>query len=149
MFTQLTPWAARTARPGQFEFELPAWVDRMFAPEDAWWPNREAFIPRTDLIETAGRYEVTVELPGMKPEDVQVEFQEGHLVIHGTKREEKEEKDKTFHRVERRFGEFRRVVPMPGPVNEGMVTARYENGVLRVAVPKTDAVIPKKIEVKG
>jgi HSP20 family protein len=150
MFRTMTPWGARAARPmGQFEFELPAWVDRMLAPDDAWWATKDGFIPRTDVIETAGRYDVTVELPGLKPEDVQVEFQEGHLVIHGTKKEEKEKQDQTFHRVERRYGEFRRVLPMPGPVDEGMVTAQFKDGVLIVAVPKAEAAIARKIEVKG
>lgn len=152
MFGTMTPWGVRTARPfGQFDFELPAWVDRMLGPDDAWWPTKEMFVPRADMIETAGRYEVTVELPGMKAEDVDVEFQDGRLVIHGVKREEKEEtdgKEKTLHRVERRYGEFRRVLPMPGPVDEGMVTARFQNGILTVAVPKAEAVLAKKIEIK-
>jgi HSP20 family protein len=121
----------------------------MFGPEEAWWPANEAFAPRTDLIETAGRYEVTVELPGMKAEDVTVEFDEGRLVIQGHKQEEKDMKEKKFHRVERRFGEFRRVLPMPGPVNETLVTARFADGVLTVAVPKAETAMARKIEIKG
>jgi HSP20 family protein len=121
----------------------------MFGPEEAWWPVAEGFAPRTDLIETAGRYEVTVELPGMKAEDVTVEFEDGRLVIHGEKQEEQEVKEKKYHRVERRFGEFRRVLPMPGPVNEALVTARFADGVLTVAVPKADAAVARKIEIKG
>lgn len=149
MFATLTPRTARTARPGQFEIGLPAWVDRMFGPEEAWWPVTEAFVPRTDLIETAGRYEVTVELPGMKAEDVTVEFEEGRLVIQGHKQEEKEVKEKKYHRIERRFGEFRRVLPMPGPVNETLVAARFADGVLTVAVPKAETAMARKIEIKG
>jgi HSP20 family protein len=149
MLRTLTPWSPRAARSlGPIEFELPAFLDRMFGA-DEMWPQQDVFVPRTDVVETAGRYDVSVELPGMKPEDVQVEFQNGHLVIHGQKQEETEEKERSFHRVERRFGAFRRVLPMPGPVNEGQVTAQFKDGVLTVAVPKAEASIAKKIEIKA
>jgi len=124
-------------------------MDRMFGPEEEWLPMKDAFLPTTDIVETAGRYDITVELPGMKPEDVQVEIDQGRLMIHGAKQEERKEADKTYHRVERRFGQFRRVLPLPGPVDEGLVTARFENGVLRIAVPKAETARAKRIEVKA
>lgn len=148
MFTTLTPWGARTARP-MTTFELPAWVDRMMGPDDEWWPMKDAFLPKADLVETAGRYDVTVELPGLKPADVKVEIENGNLIVHGKKEEEKKEEGKTFHRVERRFGEFRRVLPLPGPVNEEMVTAQFKDGLLQIAVPKAETVRTKRIEVKA
>ena len=149
MFRTLTPWTARAARPfGKFEMELPAWVDRMFGPEEEWWPTGEAFTPRTDLVETPQAMEVTVELPGMKPEDVKVEVLEGRLTIHGEKKEEKEETGKTFHRVERRYGEFRRILPLPATIDAEKVVAEFKDGVLKVTVPKVPAAQPKTIEVK-
>lgn len=150
MFATLTPWGPRAVRPGNtLEFELPTIFDKMFGAEEAWWPHKDGFLPQTDIIETAGRYEVTVELPGMKTEDVHVEVQEGKLLIYGVKQDQKEEKGKTFHRVERRYGEFRRLLPLPGPVDEGMVTAQFKDGVLTVAVPKLETARTKTIEVKG
>ena len=150
MFATLTPWGPRAIRPGNtLEFELPTIFDKMFGAEEEWWPHKDGFLPRTDVIETAGRYDVTVELPGMKPEEVQVEVQEGKLLIHGVKKDQNEEKGKTFHRVERRFGEFRRVLPLPGPVNEAQVTAQFKDGVLTVAVPKATTAATKRIEVKS
>lgn len=149
MFTTLTPWGTRTARPTNM-FELPAWVDRMMGPEDDWWPVKEGgFLPKADLVETAGRYDVTIELPGLQPADVKVEIENGNLIVHGTKQEEKKEEGKTFHRTERRFGEFRRMLPLPGPVNEEMVTAQFKDGLLRIAVPKAETVRAKRIEVKA
>jgi HSP20 family protein len=85
----------------------------------------------------------------MKPEEFNVELHHGELWISGEKKEEKEEKGKTYHRVERRFGEFRRGFRLPLPVNEEKVTAEYKEGILRVAVPKIAAAMPKRVEVKA
>jgi HSP20 family protein len=105
------------------------------------------FVPRTNFAETEGEYEVTVDLPGLKPEEVTVEVKDGNLWISGKREEEKEEKGKTYHRVERRYGEFRRVLTLPGPVDREKVVAKFENGVLRIAVPKKEEAKPKRIEV--
>jgi HSP20 family protein len=77
-----------------------------------------------------------------------VEMKEGSLWISGEKKEEKEEKGKTFHRVERRAGMFRRVLPLPAEVAEGQAEARFIDGVLKITLPKTEKVAPKQIEVK-
>ena len=63
-------------------------------------------------------------------------------------KEEKEEKGKTYHRMERHYGQFRRVLPLPGPVAEDQIRAEYHDGVVTVQVPKTEEARPRKIEVK-
>jgi HSP20 family protein len=100
------------------------------------------------VAETDAALEVTVELPGMKPDDFKVEVHNGNLWITGEKKEEKEEKGKTFHRYERHFGAFRRIVPLPTTVKAEKVDAIYRDGVLKVALPKTEEVKPKAIPVK-
>ena len=151
MVRSMVPWGTRLPQPRLFESfgsELENWMDRMFG--DGNWPARlEAFTPRTNLSETENAFELTVELPGMKPEEFNVEFKEGVLWVTGEKREEKEEKEQTFHRIERHYGEFRRGIPLTSKVNEEAIEAHFENGVLRVTVPKAEAVKPRKIEVKG
>jgi HSP20 family protein len=121
-------------------------LERFFEEGDGWMFGH-AFAPPVDVAETEGGFEVTVELPGMKPEDVKVEMLEGRLYISGEKKEELEEKGKTFHRVERRRGEFRRVMPLPANVDEGKVVAKFDNGVLKVTVAKTEEAKPKHIAV--
>jgi HSP20 family protein len=120
-----------------------------FFGEEGWNGGIEKFIPRSNLAETEKGFEITVELPGMKPEEFNIEFRNGELWITGEKKEEKEEKGKTFHRVERHFGEFRRVFTLPAAVNEEMVEANYKEGVLHVTVPKAEEAKPKRIAVKG
>jgi HSP20 family protein len=139
----MTPWATR----GRAFPDLPLWLDRMFGDDEGF--AKEAFVPAADVIETAGRFDVTLELPGLKPEDVDVEIEQGQLMIHGVKRDEKEEKGQTFHRIERRTGEFRRHLPLPGGVDEANVMARFDNGVLRITLPKTETAKKKAIEIKA
>jgi HSP20 family protein len=84
----------------------------------------------------------------MKSEDVKVELHDRVLSISGEKKEEKEEQGKTFHRVERRSGSFRRAFTLPMEIEAGGVDAKFTDGVLHVTLPKTEKTAPKKIEVK-
>lgn len=120
-----------------------------FVTEDAGWLTEVPyFVPTADVVETKNAFEIKVDLPGMKPEEVHVEMKEGNLWITGTRNEEKEEKGKTFHRVERRHGEFRRVMALPD-VDGDKVAANYDNGVLKITAPKKEAAKSKHIEVKA
>jgi HSP20 family protein len=119
-----------------------------FGSDEPMWGNGHEFMPQTNLVETEDAIEVTVELPGVKPEDFHVELREGDLWITGKKEEEHEEKGKTFHRVERSFGEFRRVFNLPAAVNAEAIDAEFRDGVLKVMIPKREEVKPKTINVK-
>ncbi len=121
-------------------------MNRFFGPEGFWTGGD--FVPKTNVAETETEYEVTVDLPGLKPEDFTVELKNGELWIIGERKEEKEQRGKTFHRVERHCGEFRRIVPFPTAVAEDKVTAQYTEGVLKVTVPKTEELKPRHIAVK-
>jgi len=106
------------------------------------------FAPRMNLAETDQAFEVTVDLPGMKPEDFSVELKEGQLWITGERRQETEEKGKTYHRVERQYGRFQRVIPLPAAVNPEKIEAQYKDGVLHITLPKDETAQPKRIPVK-
>ena len=118
-------------------------MERFFGNEEEWALTR--FTPALNLSETENDYEVTVELPGMEREQVNVEIEEGNLRISGEKHEEKEEQDKAFHRIERRHGEFRRMVHLPGMVKEDKVEAKFTDGVLTVTIPKSEEAKPKTL----
>jgi len=134
---------------GRWENEMANLMDRFFGAEERWGDGPREFNPRTDFAETDDAYEVSVELPGMKAEDFNVEFRDGGLWVSGERKEMTEEKGKTFHRVERHFGHFQRMIPLPGAVDEDNVDATYKDGVLTVRVPKTEAAKPKQISVKS
>lgn len=107
------------------------------------------FVPSVDLVEGENEFTVTVDLPGLKPEEVKVEFKGGSLWITGERKEEKEEKEKTYHHIERRYGQFRRVLPLPSSVKEGEIEAKFTDGTLKVSVPKVEEAKAKLIEVKS
>jgi HSP20 family protein len=111
--------------------------------------NGRDFVPTLNVAESDNAYEVTVDLPGVKPEDVSVELHENQVTISGKREVEHEETGRTFHRIECRSGEFRRVVALPVPVDETKISADYHQGVLKVVLPKSEKVKPTRITVKS
>ena len=109
----------------------------------------EMWNPSLDLSETDKEILITMDAPGMKPEEIEIEVSGGTARIHGEHKEEKEEKGRTFHRMERPTGSFARIVELPCDVKEDMVAAEYKDGVLRVTLPKSEAAKPHKVTVKA
>jgi len=106
------------------------------------------WIPIVDISETESAYVIKAELPDVKKEDVKVTVHEGVLTIQGERKQEKEEKGKKFHRVERSYGTFLRTFAVPLDAEENKVAADFKDGILRVHLPKTEKPRPKAIEVK-
>jgi HSP20 family protein len=106
------------------------------------------FFPDVDVIERADRYVIRAELPGVKPDEVEVSCTEENLVIKGEKAEESVEEGDTYYTSERSFGEFERTIPLPKGVDFDRLEARFENGVLEIVAPKSEDVRPRRIEVK-
>ena len=150
MLRSMIPWTERfPATFSRFENEMERLMDRFFRSDDEWLPSTRRYLPRVDMIEGEDGFEVKVDLPGMKAEDVHVDLKGGSLWITGEKHEEHEEEGKTYHRLERRHGEFQRVLPLPTNVDEERIEAKFDNGVLTIVVPKTEEARPKHIEVKS
>ncbi len=149
--TTLVPTRTRFPRPfARRENELQRFWDpfeRFFNQED-WEMMSQEVLPRANVAETGEMFEITVELPGMTAKDVVVEFQNGALWISGEKKEEKEQKDKMFHRIERTYGKFNRKIDLPAMVKEAEINAEFENGVLKIVVPKSEELKPKHIKIK-
>ncbi len=112
------------------------------------WPAGE-LRPSLDVSETDDAIQIHVDLPGMKPEDVNVEVRGNMLQITGERKEEREEKGKTWHRTERRVGKFSRALSLPCDVQEKNVNAEYANGVLNITLPKAEKAKTQKITVKA
>lgn len=101
-----------------------------------------------DLSETDDAVEAKLDLPGFNPDDIHLEVHGDRLTVKGERSEEKEEKDKTWHRTERRTGSFSRLIPLPCLVNEEQVQADYHDGVLTIHLPKRAEARGRKIPVK-
>ena len=104
--------------------------------------------PSVDISETDTEYLIKAELPEVKKEDVKVTVENGVLTIQGERRQEKEEKGKKFHRIERAYGSFVRSFSIPDYVDDGKVTAEFKEGILNLHLPKSEKAKPKAIEVK-
>jgi HSP20 family protein len=104
--------------------------------------------PAVDVQETDGEYLIKADLPDVKKEDVRVELQDGMLCLRGERRQEKEEKGKRFHRIERAYGQFERRLALPSEVDPQKVAAAFKDGVLNVHLPKSASAKPNTIAVK-
>ena len=106
------------------------------------------WMPALDVSETDEAIEVTAELPGVKPEDVDVNLSEELLTIRGEKRAEKEETKRDYHRIERSYGSFTRTVKLPASVNAEKVEATFKDGVLTIVLPKREEARTRKVKVE-
>jgi HSP20 family protein len=104
--------------------------------------------PGMDLYQTDEAVVIKMGLPGVEPGDIQVSVTYGVLTVRGEVKEEKEEKEKTYHLRERRFGSFSRSVKLPSNVNVEKSDAQFENGVLTLTLPKAEEAKPRTIAVK-
>lgn len=104
--------------------------------------------PFVDIQETDKEYLIKAELPEVKKDDVKVTIKDGVLSLEGERHQEKEEKDKKFHRVERSYGKFVRSFSMPEDADEKSVKADFKEGVLNVHLAKSEAAKPKAVEIK-
>ncbi len=104
--------------------------------------------PALDAFEDKDKYTVSIEVPGLKKEDLNVTVHDGVLTISGERKTEKDVKEGTVHRTERYYGKFSRSVSLPAAVRADKVSAAYKDGVLTVEVPKAEEAKPKTIEVK-
>lgn len=148
MRRSMIPWSEKLPRSLEgFSREMENLFERFFGGEGG--VLSQAPQPSMNLAETDDAYEVTMELPGLKPDDVRVEYQSEGLVVSGERKEEQQQEGKTFLRVERPYGSFRRVISLPGAVNEETIDAEFQDGILRIRLPKTEQQKARQIRIRG
>lgn len=99
------------------------------------------------MYEKENKYVIKTELPGMKEEDVDISVAGDRLNIKGEKKAESEVKEEEYYRSERSYGSFFRSIDLPSDADTDKIEANYENGVLEISIPKTEAVKTKKVSV--
>jgi HSP20 family protein len=105
------------------------------------------WIPAMDLVERDDHFVLRVDLPGLSESDVNVELQDNVLTISGERKQEHERKADGYYRLERAFGSFSRSLTLPEGVDPDSVTAKFENGVLEVSVPKPEERKPRRVAI--
>ena len=105
--------------------------------------------PAVDIKEEDDRYLLHADIPGVKPEDIEIAMDNGVLTIKGERRQESEEEKENYTRIERSYGLFYRRFSLPDDTDPEKITATGKDGVLEVVIPKSEAVKPRKIQVQG
>ena len=149
---KLVPWRrSDLAKPWpSLRNEMNRLFDDFFTQDFMPQPFRSMgeWAPALDISETDEAVVVKAELPGLEANDVEVTLQDNVLTIKGEKKEEKEEKSKNFHRVERSYGQFERSFRLPTAVKGDKVEAAFKNGVLTVELPKAEEAKAKSVKIK-
>ena len=125
-------------------------MDRLF---DFSFPSRDSGLlsgwsPALDVYDDKDAYQVSVELPGMKKDEIDISMHDGVLTVSGERKHERENKEGQTFRSERYFGKFQRSITLPSGVDMNKVTASYKDGVLLIHLPKAEEAKPRQIEVK-
>jgi len=108
----------------------------------------QGWAPAVNIYEDENQIEVTAELPGLEEKDINVNIENNVLTIKGEKKIEREEKKGSYHLVETSYGSFSRSFTLPGTVDQEKIEANYQNGVLKIGLPKKEETKPKSISVK-
>lgn len=131
-------------------FALQNQINRVFGdlfPNPNGKEDTRLWSPAVDVHESNDAFTIEVELPGMKKEDVILNYQDGTLAISGERKQEKETAEKNVHRVERVYGKFSRSFHFPTPVDGNAIRASFSDGLLTVDIPKADEAKPRQIEI--
>jgi HSP20 family protein len=141
----LMPWTSMTSTK---EMER-LWNRLLEGKLEEEYSAAAEWAPSMDVSETKDSLIVKVEVPGMDSKDIQISLQENLLTIKGEKRQEQEEKDEHYHRVERTYGMFARSVRLPVTVDASKVAASFKNGLLTITLPKTPTSKGTTIPIKA
>ena len=130
-------------------------INRLFADSKSREGNEEkgfvkesSWMPVVDISENEKEFIVKAELPGMEQKDIEISLEENRLTIQGERKVEKEEEGENYLRREMTCGSFYRAFNITTSVDDEKITASYENGILKISLPKVEKAKPKKIEIK-
>lgn len=136
--------------PYEFRSDMNRMIEDFFQDPFSMTPFRrmgelqEGFSPSMDVSESEKEIRITADLPGMDEKDINITLENGVISISGEKKIEREEKERSFHKVERSYGAFRRSIELPGEVDFDKVEATFKKGVLEIIIPKPEKVISNK-----
>jgi HSP20 family protein len=118
---------------------------RRMADEDR---VRGSWSPAVNILEKQDTIHITADLPGMKPEDVEVTVDNGVLTVRGERRFEEASEGESYHRIERVYGVFERTFTLPNSIDTGKIEAKFTNGEMEIVLPKREESKPRSVQVK-
>ena len=121
---------------------------RLFGDSNLVWPER-TYWPAINIAEKEDAVLVTAEVPGCKPEDIEISVHGNTMSISGEKKEKTEEKKKDYYHMESRYGSFRRELILPAEVDAERIEAKCQEGVQTITLPKAEKAKAKKIKIQS
>ena len=127
-------------------------MNRLFEDANRNWKSDEpasttTWSPAVDIFETESEIVVKAEVPGMDRKDITLNLENNVLTLKGERRFLKEAKEENYHRIERSYGGFSRAFSIPATVDEEKIRADYQDGVLKIVLPKKEQLRPKQIKI--
>ena len=122
--------------------------DRLFDVFATDWLSTSSWVPPVEVEETDENIRFVLEVPGIRPEDISVTVERNILTVSGEKKTERSAEDAKCHLTERRYGRFTRRFQLPARVDTDAVTARHENGLLTITLPKVPSARPRQIRIE-
>ena len=128
--------------------ELNDLFGRFFGESNLVWPER-TYWPAINIADHEDAVVVTAEVPGCKPDDIEISVHGNTMSISGEKKEKTEEKKKDYYHMESRYGNFRRELILPAEVDADKIDAKCEAGILTITLPKSEKAKSRKIKIQG
>ena len=130
-------------------FGLRREIDRLFEDTFGRGDSANTWTPAVDVRESDKELRLEVEVPGIRPDDVEITTENGVLTVRGEKRSARKEGDENnrYHMIERSYGSFIRSFQLPQGLDESAIEASYDDGILSIHIPKTALPQPRKIEI--
>jgi HSP20 family protein len=145
----LTVWRDAWSPISDFRREFDRLFDDWASPTPRGLRADQTFVPACDVEEGEDHFLVTLEMAGIKKEDIKLEVNDGQLTISGERRHETRQKGEGHWYSERRFGKFQRSFALPAGIDANRVEANYQDGILRVMLPKAESSKPRPIKINS
>ncbi len=124
-------------------------LEKVFGEDFLSSPTTTTFwAPRVNVRESAEAIEISADLPGVAREDLQIHVEQNQLILRGTRKDDREDKSGTWHRVEKIYGQFERAFNLPSGLRRDDIKATLRDGILTVAIPKAEEARPRQVEIK-
>ena len=143
-------WFERPQWPGRAVEQLQREMNRLLSefPAGSAATQHAGVFPAVNISEDEGNIYMRAELPGMKPEDIEISVEGDNLTLRGERKLVETAATVDYHRREREAGGFRRVLSLPVRIDTEAVSASFKDGVLKIVLPKAKEILPKQIQIK-
>lgn len=136
-------------KPSSRRAQWPTWEKELERFFDVFSNNETQFAPACEIHDEEKMYSISLDIPGLSQEDIEIEVKDNHLHITGERKFTKKTEKNNVLRSEKRYGKFSRVFSLPQNINSDAIEASFENGVLEITLPKEEKSQTKKIQISG